>query len=82
MYNSSAYAMSALSSLKSRFNSGPPGTYRISAGEAYVCTDKIICPWPGKNLSDEKECFNYWKSSARIFIEQEFNMLVARWGIF
>lgn len=43
---------------------------------------QIVCPWPGKNLPTDKDCFNYWKSSARIHIEKAFGILVARWGIF
>lgn len=81
-HDSTALSMSSLSSLVSREESGLLDKYWIAADEAYVCTKRIICPWPGKNLSIEKDCFNYWQSSARIHIEQAFGILVARWGIF
>jgi DDE superfamily endonuclease len=38
-------------------------------------------PWPRRSLSQEKACFNYWMSSARIHIEQAFGMLIGRWGV-
>lgn len=81
-HDSTAIAMSSLASLLSQDNGGISGNYWIAADEAYICNHRIVCPWPGKNLPVEKDCFNYWQSSARIHIEQAFGMLVARWGIF
>jgi DDE superfamily endonuclease len=49
--------------------------------EAYPAGDRILAPWRGRGLSIEKDAFNYFRSSARIFIEQAFGVLIARWGI-
>ncbi len=54
----------------------------LACDDAYAGGTKMVVPWSGRNLSTEKDCFNYWLSSARIFIEQCFGMLVARWGVF
>jgi len=81
-HDSTALAMSELASLLARTDGGLLDNYWIAADDAYVCTERIVCPWPGRNLSTEKDCFNYWQSSARIHIEQSFGILMARWGIF
>ena len=56
--------------------------YWIAGDEAYTATQYILTPWPGSRLDAAKDTFNYWKSSARIFVEQTFGIFVARWGIF
>jgi DDE superfamily endonuclease len=72
--------MSSLSGLLRSQNWLPAG-YWVAADDAYICGERIITPWPGRNLSKEKDAFNYWQSSARIHIEQAFGMMVARWGV-
>jgi DDE superfamily endonuclease len=56
--------------------------YWIAADDAYCCRDRLLTPSPGRGLSPDKDCFNYWQSSAQILIEQAFGMLVGRWGVF
>jgi DDE superfamily endonuclease len=82
-HDSTAFAISSLAQVLSRTgeNTLLPGFW-IAGDEAYVCGERVITPWPGRSLSKEKDCFNFWQSSARIFIEQSFGMLVGRWGIF
>ena len=57
----------------------------ISADDAYIgpanCSDSLLTPFAGKNLSAEDDCFNFWQSRLRIEIECAFGALVARWGI-
>lgn len=81
-HDSTGFAMSSLSELLTRQTGGLPQGFWIAGDEAYPCTDRLLSPWPGRNLTVEKDCFNYWQSSARIHIEQAFGILVARWGIF
>jgi DDE superfamily endonuclease len=58
-----------------------PGFW-IAGDEVYVCEGRMLTPWPGRSLSQERDCFNHWLSSARIHIEQAFGMLIGRWGVF
>jgi hypothetical protein len=82
-HDSTAFAVSALSRLLGRTGDGTLlSGFWIAADEAYVCGERVITPWPGRSLPVEKDCFNYWHSSARIHIEQAFGMLVGRWGVF
>ena len=76
-----AFAMSSLASLLSKRDNGLPIGYWIACDEAYAAPYNMLTPWPGRNLPREKDCFNYWLSSARIHIEQAFGLLVRRWGI-
>jgi DDE superfamily endonuclease len=78
--DSTAFEMSLLSGLLHSKN-GLPSGYWVAADDAYICGERIIAPWPGRNMSKEKDALNYWKSSARILIEQAFGMPVARWGV-
>jgi hypothetical protein len=79
-HDSTSFAMSSLSRLLCSSNGLVPG-YWVAADDAYVCSERVMTPWPGRNLSKAKDAFNYWQSSARIHIEQAFGMLVARWGV-
>jgi DDE superfamily endonuclease len=81
-HDSVAFAVSGLAKLLHCGNSGLPSGYWIAADDAYCCRGRLMTPWPGRRLSMERDCFNYWQSSARIHIEQAFGMLVGRWGIF
>jgi hypothetical protein len=80
-HDSIAFGMSSLSRLLSQNEGGLLQGYWIAADDAYVCRERLLTPWPGRNLSRSMDSFNYWQSSARIHIEQAFGMLVARWGV-
>ena len=59
-----------------------PSWCHIVLDEAYKCTEQELSPWKGRNLSPEKDSFNYYLSLHRQVIERAFGLLVARWGIF
>ena len=80
-HDSTAFASTRLSLLLDEENGSLPKGYFIVGDEAYACTNKLLTPWPGRNLSIWKDAFNYWLSNARIHIEQTFGMLKMRWGI-
>jgi hypothetical protein len=60
---------------------GLPGGFWIAADDAYVCSSYMLTPYPGRNIGQQKDTFNFFQSSCRIHIEQAFGMLVRRWGI-
>jgi nuclease HARBI1 len=82
-HDSTAFSVSSLSTLLNHQEENIllPGFW-ITGDEAYVCEGRMLTPWPGRSLSQEKDCFNYWLSSARIHTEQAFGMLIGRWGVF
>lgn len=47
-----------------------------------MCLSSILTPWPGNSLNVEKDCFNYRLSSAHVYIEQSFGVIVGRWSVF
>ena len=56
--------------------------YWIAGDDAYSASaEQVVTPYPGKNLQDRKDNFNFYLSSSRIVVECCFGMLVARWGI-
>lgn len=80
-HDSMAYQLGSLyKKFEQTANFLPPLMW-IAADAAYICSNRVLTPWPGKSLSTAKDCFNYWLSSARIHIEQAFGVLVGRWGI-
>jgi hypothetical protein len=54
-----------------------PGFW-IPGDEAYICEGRMLTPWPGRSLPQEHDCFNYWLSSAKFYIEQAFGMSIGR----
>jgi hypothetical protein len=54
----------------------------IAGDEAYVYGGRNFTLWPERSLLQEKNCFIFWLSSARIQIEQAFGILYGRRGIF
>jgi len=59
-----------------------PPQYHVVLDEAYPCMGQEMSPWKGRNLSVEKDAFNYYLSLNRQVIERAFGILVQRWGIF
>ena len=72
-----AYEHSRLSKL---VESLPEG-YFCGGDNAYVNSEHLIVPLPGRALSEEDDAFNFYFSQLRIRIECAFGLLVARWGI-
>ena len=74
------YAVSALSIF---IKSGQllPG-YHVVLDDAYVCNQQELSPWKGRQLSIEKDAFNYYLSLHRQCIERAFGLFVRRWGVF
>jgi len=58
-HDSTAYAMSSLSMLLSDTNDALVEGYWVAADDTYCTSDNLLTPWPGKNLSKEKDCYNY-----------------------
>ena len=57
--------------------------YCFVGDEAYVASELVAVPWPGRTMDDPwKDGNNFYQSSARIHIEQAFCQLVWRMGIF
>jgi DDE superfamily endonuclease len=79
-HDSAMYAVSALSIF---IKSGKllPG-YHVVLDDAYPCHMQELSPHKGKQLSVEKDAFNYYLSLHRQCIERAFGLLVQRWGIF
>lgn len=72
----------AVSALGQRIADGDlPLPYWIAADAAYPVSESILTPWSGKNLTPDKDAFNYYLSKNRVAVEQAFGMFVLRWGI-
>eukprot|EP00037_Helgoeca_nana_P003094 m.38083 g.38083 ORF g.38083 m.38083 type:complete len:489 (+) comp13287_c0_seq1:277-1743(+) len=56
--------------------------YWLAADDAYAQSAPILTPYPGRNIGDIKDVFNFYHSSARMRVEMAFGQLVARFGIF
>ncbi len=59
-----------------------PPQYHVVLDVSYPCMGQEMSPWEGRNLSVEKNAFNYYLSLNCEVIEQAFGILVQRWGIF
>lgn len=53
----------------------------ITADDTYRNGCPILSTYRGRRLTQEEASFNYYLSSARISVEQEFGILVNRFGI-
>ena len=58
-----------------------PDKFHIVFDEAYVCKKQEMSPHKGRNLSREKDAFNYYLSLNSQVIERAFGILVQRWGV-
>jgi hypothetical protein len=52
------------------------------ADEVFALTENILKPFPHKDLTQEKQIFNYRLSRARQCVENAFGVLVAHFRIF
>jgi hypothetical protein len=68
-------------SLYRKLHKLPEGCF-IIGDEAFVCTDKVLTPWPYRSLDPWRDSFNYHLSRMRQDIERAFGILVQRWCIF
>jgi hypothetical protein len=62
-HDSVAFAVSGLAGLLDCGTIGLPSGYWIAADDAYCCRGRLMTPWPGRRLSMERDCFNFWQSS-------------------
>jgi hypothetical protein len=53
-----------------------PKQYHVVLDEAYPCSEQEMSPWKGRNLSVEKDAFNYYLSLNHQVIERAFGILV------
>jgi hypothetical protein len=72
-----AYRMSKLCDLIE----GLPEGYMCGGDNAYVNSEHLLVPFPGQQLPQRKDAFNFFLSQLRIRIENAFALLVRRWGI-
>jgi len=56
----------------------PSLPYFIVGDEIFALKPWLMCPYPGRNISEERSIFNYRLSRARRVIENCFGILVAR----
>jgi hypothetical protein len=68
--------------LKSAEQGGLPNWASIAADDAYGNRGRVLTPYSGRMLTSREDAFNYFLSSCRIFVEQVFGVIVARFGIF
>lgn len=66
---------------KGRVSGGIPNPYFFVGDNAYAISDIMVVPFPGRDLEDREDTFNYVISSYRSCIERAFGILVRRWGV-
>jgi hypothetical protein len=74
----SAYGKSVMRNLVEAL----PEDFYILGDAAYVNSEHLLAPYPGKKLEGREDTFNYYQSQLRIRIEMAFAQLVGRFGIF
>ena len=72
-----AYRMSRLYDLIE----GLPEGYFCGGDNAYCNTEHLLVPFPGQNLLQREDSYNFFLSQLCIRIENAFALLVRRWGI-
>jgi hypothetical protein len=74
-----AYELSKIASLIE----GLPEGYYAVGDNAYVNSNHLLVPFPGKLAQDDpRDAFNFYLSQLRVRVENCFALLVGRWGIF
>jgi DDE superfamily endonuclease len=68
--------------LKSAAQGGLPNWATVAADDVYGNRGRVLTPYSGWTLTNRQDSFNYFLSSYRIFVEQVFGVIVARFGIF
>jgi hypothetical protein len=58
-----------------------PAGYFVVGDNAYVNSDHLLVPYPGENIPDDEDAFNFFLSQLRIRVENTFAQLVAKWGV-
>jgi DDE superfamily endonuclease len=62
---------------------GLPEGYYTVGDNAYVNSNHLLVPFPGKLSNDDpRDAFNFYLSQLRVRVENCFALLVGRWGIF
>jgi len=59
-----------------------PNGFFVVGDNAYTCSDFLIVPYPGSDLSISQDSYNFYESQIRINVECTFGMFLNRWGIF
>ena len=78
-HDSSAWDMC---DLKKHLDEHPlPDGFFIAGDEGYLSKEGIITPYPGRNLTPERDAFNYVHSHHRQCIERAFGLLYARFKV-
>jgi DDE superfamily endonuclease len=68
--------------LKSASQGGLPDWATVAADDVYGNRGRVLTPYSGRTLTSRQDAYNYFLSSCRIFVEQVFGVIVARFGIF
>ena len=69
------------SCIKDLIESLPEG-YFVVGDNAYVNTNHMLVPYPGKlSFQSKEDTFNFYMSQLRVRIENAFALLVRRWGV-
>ena len=58
-----------------------PEEFYLVGDAGYVCSDKLLTPYPGRDLDKKLDAYNFYQSQLRIRVEQSFGLFVGRWGI-
>ena len=69
-------------SLSQQLDTLPMGKYVIG-DNAYVCTDHLLTPFPGKQRHEPgNDAYNFYLSQLCIRIEMTFGIFMSKWGLF
>ena len=55
-----------------------PQGYFIVHDAAYPASDRVLVPYPGKNLPLSQDAYNFYQSQSRMAIEQTFGIMVSK----